>query len=184
MQEAQPEICLLPCLAICGVIQHLEVSWHVWFEGRSTWVSQHARCNTRALWDGSRAKHSCRILGLGNTSVLTVWLVVMMFVRMESSRIAFSFSWSIEHIPINFTDFGMRQWLSILMIYFSFVFVLIGGGEKCRSRNNPFGLPEKKMYPDFRWGFGKGQGGFILQTLCRWLVTGWMLWSVEDRALQ
>lgn len=53
----------------------------------------------------------------------------------------------------------MRQWLSIPRIHFSFVFVLTGGGEKCRSRNNPFGLPEKKMYPDFGVGLGKGDSG-------------------------
>jgi hypothetical protein len=33
-----------------------------------------------------------------------------------------------------------------------FFHFLVGGGEKCRSRNNPSGLPEKKMYPDFGVG--------------------------------
>lgn len=44
------------------------------------------------------------------------------------------------------------------MIYFVSVFVFTGGGEKCRSRNNSFGLPEKKVYPDFEVAVrGRGQ---------------------------
>lgn len=35
------------------------------------------------------------------------------------------------------------------MICLSFVFVFIGGGEKCRSGNNSSGLPAKEAYPDF-----------------------------------
>lgn len=35
------------------------------------------------------------------------------------------------------------------VMYLSFVFVFIGGGEKCRSGNNSVGLPEKEVYPDF-----------------------------------
>lgn len=53
------------------------------------------------------------------------------------------------------------------------MFVFIGGGEKCRSRNNPFGLPEKKVYPDFGVGMReRGHGGLILWALGHLLVTG------------
>lgn len=59
-------------------------------------------------------------------------------------------------MPINSTDSWARQWLSIPRIYFLSFLTLIGGGEECRPRNNPFGLPEKKMYPDFGGGGGDG----------------------------
>lgn len=53
------------------------------------------------------------------------------------------------------------------------MFVFIGGGEKCRSRNNPFGLPEKKVYPDFGVRMReRGHWELILWALGHLLVTG------------
>ena len=69
------------------------------------------------------------------------------------------------------------------LIQFSSVFVFIGGGEKCRSRNNPFGLPEKKVYPDCGVGMReRGHWGLILWALGHLLVTGLEVMEYREKS--